>query len=98
MASKAQIIQEIADHVAKNGGSYSAWYCGIASDPQARLFNDHNVDKERGAWIYNTCATSDEARAVEDHFVAKGMKGGPGGGDSTTKAVYAYKITNSTRE
>ena len=98
MANKAQIIQAIADYVQKHGGSYGQWYCGIAADARKRLFNDHNVDEARDAWIYDTCASSDEARAVEDHFVAKGMRGGPGGGDSATKAVYAYKITNSTKE
>jgi hypothetical protein len=98
MATKQQIIQEIAAHVQKCGGSYSQWYSGIAADAEARLFNDHNVDKQRDAWIYRQCASSSEARDIEDYFVQRGMKGGPGGGDSTTKSVYAYKITNSTRE
>jgi hypothetical protein len=98
MATKAEIIQEIAAHVQKCGGTYSAWYSGIAADAEKRLFNDHNVDKAKDAWIYRRCTTSDEARAAEDYFVQKGMKGGPGGGDSTTKDVYAYKITNLTTE
>jgi hypothetical protein len=98
MATKAEVIQEIAAYVQKCGGSYSQWYSGIAADSQNRLFNDHNVDKANGTWIYRQCASSDEARAVEDYFVQRGMKGGPGGGDSTTKSVYTYKITNSTTE
>jgi hypothetical protein len=98
MATKAEIIQAIAAHVQKCGGNYSQWYSGIAADPEKRLFNDHNVDKAKDAWIYRPCASSEEARTIEDHFVQQGMKGGPGGGDSTTKSVYAYKITNSTSE
>lgn len=98
MATKAEIIQEIAAHVQKCGGTYAEWYGGIAADPEARLFNDHSVDKAKDAWIYRTCASSGEARAIEDYFFQKGMKGGSGGGDSTTKAVYAYKITTTTRE
>jgi hypothetical protein len=98
MATKADIIQDITTYVANCGGNYSQWYVGVAAVPRDRLFTDHSVDEKNGNWIFRTCATSEEARAVEDHFIAKGMKGGPGGGDSTTKAVYAYKITNSTRE
>ena len=98
MATKAEIIQQIADYVRQCGGSYSQWYSGIAADSRARLFNDHNVDEKNGNWIFRGCASSDEARAVEDYFIGKGMKGGPGGGDSSTKSVYAYKITGSTKE
>ncbi len=98
MTTKAQIIQDITTHVANCGGAYSQWYIGIAAAPRDRLFSDHSVDEKNGNWIFRTCATSDEAREVEDYFIAKGMKGGPGGGDSTTKSVYAYKITSNTRE
>ena len=98
MATKQEVIQQIAAHVASCGGSHSEWYAGVATDPRARLFNDHSVDEKNGSWIFRTCSTSDEARDVEQYFIGRGMKGGPGGGDSSTKAVYAYKITNSTRE
>lgn len=98
MATKAQIIQDISTYVTNGGGSYSQWYIGIAAVPRDRLFTDHNVSEKNDLWIHDTCSTSDEARAIEDYFVAKGMKGGPGGGDATTKSVYAYKITNSTKE
>jgi hypothetical protein len=96
--TKERVTQEIADYVRNCGGAYSQWYVGIAADPQQRLFNDHNVDRNSGAWIYRTCGSSEEARAIEDYFILMGMKGGPGGGDSATKIVYAYKITSSTRE
>lgn len=98
MATKQQILQNIIDYVAKCGGTYSQWYVGVAAIPRDRLFNNHSVDEKSGYWIYDTCATSDEARAIEDYFIGKGMKGGPGGGDSTTKSAYAYKITSGTRE
>ena len=99
MASdKETIISEIKSYVAKNGGSYSGWYVGIASDPKGRLFNDHAVSEKGGAWIYVPCATSKVARESEDYFIGLGMKGGSGGGDDTTKYVYAYKITSSTKE
>lgn len=95
---KLTVVQEIADYVGKCGLAYSQWYCGIAAFPESRLFNDHNVDHANGAWIYRTCNSSEEARAIEEHFLRLGMQGGGGGGDWNTKAVYAYRITNSTRE
>jgi hypothetical protein len=95
--TKLTLTREIADYVQKCGGVYSRWYCGITADPPGRLFGDHNVDRN-GVWIYRTFDTSDEARAIEAHFLELGMKGGGGGGDWTAKVVYAYLITNTTRE
>lgn len=89
---------EIDAYIRKNGGVYSAWYAGIAADPEQRLFTDHNVDKQRDQWIHINCGTDTAARNVENYFLAKGCKGGGGGGDHTTRFAYAYKITSSTRE
>jgi len=93
-----QIISEIDAHINKRGGGYSGWYCGVAADPKQRLFNDHNVDKDKGAWIYRDATTDTAARSIEDYFLKKGCKGGDGGGDHKSKYVYAYKITSSTSE
>ena len=95
---KQKIISDIKAYVSKNGGAYSSWYVGIASDPKDRLFNDHAVAEVGGAWIYSPCASSTIAREIEDCFIALGMKGGAGGGDNTSKYVYAYKITKDTKE
>lgn len=91
--------QAIKDYIDGRGGTHSEWYVGIASDPRRRLFVDHNVDEENGRWIYQGCETSAAARDVEEFFVnTVGTKGGPGGGDQTTRFVYAYRITLSTKE
>lgn len=93
-----EIIADIANYVRDSGGAYSAWYAGIAADPRARLFNDHPVREQGDSWIYRESEGSDAARQIEEHLLARGMDGGPGGGDSTTKSVYAYKKTANTRE
>lgn len=91
--------QEIRSYVENCGGAYSDWYVGIASDPRQRLFVEHNVDEENGQWIYYRCESSYVAREVEEFFVnTLGTSGGTGGGDSTTRYVYAYKITRYTKE
>jgi len=84
-------ILEIEAYIRKHGGRYSEWYAGIASDARGRLFNDHNVSENGDAWIYSDCGSATAARSVEENFLQKGCDGGTGGGDSTTKYVYAYK-------
>ncbi|MDA2936473.1 hypothetical protein MYX06_04615 [Patescibacteria group bacterium AH-259-L05] len=97
--SKEVIIKEIMAHIKSRGGKYSDWYVGIASDARARLFNDHNVNEESDAWIYREAGDSEVAREIEEYFVnTLGTDGGSGGGDHTTKFVYAYKKKSHTTE
>ncbi|MEW6738555.1 MAG: hypothetical protein ACOYU2_07405 [Nitrospirota bacterium] len=96
MASIPQVIQEMDDHIKNNGGGYSSWYAGIASDPRKRLFNDHSVQEKGDAWIYRDCGSDIAARQVEEHFLKKGCDGDTGGGDATTKYAYAYKRNSHT--
>jgi hypothetical protein len=94
-----QTAKQARDYIESRGGAYSAWYVGIASDPRRRLFVGHGIDEENGLWIFHDCETSAVARDVEEFFVdVLGTKGGAGGGELTTRFVYAYKITSSTRE
>ena len=93
------IVDEINKYLAGfTNTKYSDWYVGIASSPQDRLFVDHSVSQD-GNWVYAEAKSHFEARTVEQYFIDKlKTKGGPGGGDNTTKFVYAYLITNSTKE
>jgi len=87
--SKETIKAEIKAHIQSRGGGYSDWYVGIATDPQSRLFDDHNVDKENGRWVYRECENSRVAREIEEYFVDTLGTDGGGGGDSSTRHVYA---------
>lgn len=98
MAQKTEIIQSFKDYMAENGGEYSDWYVGIASDPKKRLFNDHNVSENAGIWIYDNAETQKTAREIEEYFISQGTDGGQGGGDSSTIYAYAYKKTAYTNE
>lgn len=92
-------ISEITMFIQNNGGIYSAWYVGIAADPEDRLFNNHSVNKSSDSWIYRSCENSAEARLAEGHFLyGLGTSGGPGGGDENTSCIYAYKIAPHTFE
>jgi len=85
-----QVLDEIVAHIKKQGGAYSRWYCGIASDWENRLFNEHQVPRENYWWIALQCYTNGDARAVEKALLGLGCDGGIGGGDQTTVYVYAY--------
>lgn len=90
-----QAVREIDNYIRNIGGSYSQWYVGIASNPRSRLIEGHNVDIRYNCIALNL-ATSREARTVEAFFLEKGCDGGTGGGDFTTRSVYAFHKTHST--
>ena len=96
--SKQQVLADIKAYIAQSGGNYPAWYVGIASDPRERLFSGHSVKENGDYWIYRTCDSNADARSVEDSLLLLGARGGPGGGDDATQAVYAYKIGTHTVE
>lgn len=94
-----QAINELKTYIGKFNQPYSSWYCGIAESPKDRLFSDHSVDEKNDIWIYRQCTSSKVAREVESYFVVKlGTKGDTGGGDDNTDYVYAYLITNHSKE
>lgn len=94
--TKEQIIVDISVYIRQEGGPKSDWYIGVASGPRDRLFNDHNVNEKRGAWIYRQATSSSVAREVERAYLEGGYDGGAGGGDADTDYVYAYRKTSGT--
>ncbi len=96
--TREEAINEIKKYISESGGEYPAWYVGITSDPNDRLFNAHKVVRN-SFWIYCPCTDSEVARAVEEYFLGEeGSMGGPGGGDDNATYVYAYKIADGTVE
>jgi len=95
------IANDIKNHADNEGSGYHNWYCGIAADPDQRLFNDHNVPKGEGKawWIKRNAGTEQSARDTEEYLLNLGFEGDSGGGDYTTIHIYAYKkIPGVTRE
>ena len=97
--TKQKIISDIKNYIANFPNTkYSSWYIGIAAKPRERLFIDHNVDEKNGFWIFREALSSDSAREVEEYLINQlKTKGDVGGGDNTTKFVYAYIITSTTK-
>lgn len=89
------IIGEIVNFIGKNGGSPSSWYVGVASDPKKRL-GEHGV-RETDTWIYREAESASSARAIETFFLERiKTDGGTGGGDASSRFVYAYKKLGHT--
>lgn len=94
----AETNQELHDaiiaFIRKNGGIYTQYYLGITADARKRLFTDHLVPENK-PWIYGEAISADAARELEAFMIDKyKFDGGPGGGDNTTKFVYAYLKIN----
>ena len=67
---------------------YTEWYVGITDDPDDRL-REHGVQSDDW-WIVRRLGSAEVARRVEEFLRKLGCDGGPGGGDETSTAVYAY--------
>lgn len=91
-----QVINAINEYVARFTYSKKDWYIGIASNPDDRLFVDHNVDKKNGYWIHVPTDSHLIARAAEKALLAVGFDGGASGGDDSTTFVYAYARLRGT--
>ena len=85
-----EVYDEIVAHIEKRGDAHSSWYCGIASDWEDRLFNEHQVPRKDYWWIARQCYDNESARNVEKALLELGCDGAAGGGDDTTVYVYAY--------
>ena len=98
--TKDDLVADFDKYMVANGGIRAGygWYVGITSDPRRRLFKDHRVDEVNGVWIYGQPDSASVARDVERHYLDRGCQGGSGGGDSTSRHVYAYRITLNTEE
>ncbi len=85
------VFNEIVAHIKKQGGAYSGWYCGIASNWESRLFDEHKVPRKQDYWyIARPCDNDTAARNVEKGLLEIGCDGGKGGGDETSVWVYVY--------
>jgi hypothetical protein len=91
------IVMEMLEFIQKEGGHPGTWYVGITDDPRRRLFDEHQVHYQEDAWIYRAAASEDEARRVEEYFLAYGLIGGAGRRLQAPCAVYAYRRSIRTQ-
>ncbi|MEK7588090.1 MAG: hypothetical protein AAB457_04700 [Patescibacteria group bacterium] len=96
---ESSVINDIVGYIRRTNTPLTEWYVGIAEDAQARVFEEHGVNKDVDYWIYRECFTVDAARRVEQYVIANYQTdGGSGGGSDASRFVYAYKKERHTRE
>ncbi len=91
------IKNEIKNHISKRGGTYPDWYVGITNDTDRRLFQEHNVSEKNDIWTRKNSGTLSKAEKIENYFTGELVTdGAPGGGQSDSIYVYAYKKNSHT--
>ncbi|MEK7118928.1 MAG: hypothetical protein AAB889_00225, partial [Patescibacteria group bacterium] len=94
---ESSVINDIVGYIRRTNTPLTEWYVGIAEDAQARVFEEHGVNKDVDYWIYRECFTVDAARRVEQYVIANYQTdGGSGGGSDASRFVYAYKKERHT--
>jgi len=91
------IVMEMLEFIQREGGHPGTWCAGITDDPRRRLFDEHQVHHQDDAWIYRAAASEDEARRVEEYFLAYGLTGGAGRRLQAPCTVYAYRKSIRTQ-
>ena len=64
---RQNIIDDIKQHISKNGGDYTEWYVGVCKDPLFLIRNMHRMN--RFYWMYKPVDTVQMATEVMDHFI-----------------------------
>ena len=58
------IIRELIGHITNKCmfTAISDFYVGVTNDPDNRLFDEHNVNKDLGCWTYSKAINEQHAR------------------------------------
>ena len=68
----------------------SQWRVGLTHELAARKIQWSNEGKDTTHWTAWEADSLGVAQAVEAHFIAQGMDGGPGGSLDNRKKTYVY--------
>ena len=93
------IIDAFVKFIHDYGETYYQWYIGITADPEKRLFNDHMVNRKNDAWKYENTGSEKNARTIEKYLIDKfGAQGDIASDNSSATYIYAYRISDTTKE
>ena len=93
------IERDLNRYIRKHGNNFRKWFIGISSDPEKSLFKEHNVDKCDEHWIYILASSNEVAKKIKNSFIkAKNLEGVSERGDRNSRYIYAYKITDGTKQ
>jgi hypothetical protein len=96
--SRSEIIGDIEDFIARNGGEFGGWYVGVAAAPRAKLQRQHRVKDKGDACIARRARDEYEAHEVAEYFrTTRGTRGPGGQPGEEDVCVYGYKIKSHTK-
>jgi hypothetical protein len=95
---RAQIIEEIASHIANVGGTYNEWFLSVTDKPKHALFKLHKLRTTGDAWIARRAKDDLQAWEVEEYFrtVCK-TRGHKVASSLDHVFVYAYRMKPHTK-
>lgn len=96
--ARAEIIQDIEQHIAKNGGGWADWFVGVSDKPKEALFSRHGLRQTGDAWIARRAIDDLQAAEVEEFFrTVRKTVGRPGRTTLDHVFVYAYRRKPHTK-
>jgi hypothetical protein len=96
--SKLQIIQELEQLIARNGGKPGEWFVGMAKDGKAELTNRHRFKPGQNVGAIRTAETEVQAQEVVAHLVrVRGCKGASQSFNAGELHVYLYRMGSGTK-
>ena len=96
--TKDAIVRSVLQWAKENNVAHNQVYVGITEDAKQRIYDEHNVTTIYGLHARFEAITEKDARDAENVLINQyKFWGGTGGGDKPT-IVYAYVITESTKE
>ncbi|MBI9066898.1 MAG: hypothetical protein JEZ09_06360 [Salinivirgaceae bacterium] len=94
-----QIIKNI--HSKTNERGYSVpqdYFVGITSNPEERIFNEHNINREESFYTFFEASTELDAKKAFEKLLKYNMHGFPSLGNIPGKFVYCYYIEGTSKE
>jgi hypothetical protein len=96
--SRSEIIDDIEDYIARNGGSFGEWYVGFTASPKACLFGKHKLKDKGDAWVCRLSKDEYEAHEIVDYFrTTRRTKAASGQPADSDLYVYAYRMKTHTK-
>lgn len=96
--SVQQIKFEMFSYIKEFDSDFSAWYVGIASDPKAKMKDQHGVDLDKDIWLYKQALSFTACKTIQRYFIENLKTNGElvASGNEDMDCVYLYKKSERT--
>ena len=98
MESKQIVKHILLKKEERNCSVIQDYFVGVTSNPEKRLFYEHNISKDEGFYTYFEASSELEAKNAFNKLLEEDMNGFPLNGHIPGKYVYCYFIEGPSRE